>query len=192
MKKIQYITASFLLLLSFAFISCGDNEERKLSVLGEWDVYDRVVKCYGNGEVEAEASIVQEDLQSLFKNKMKTHNFVLAFGEVYDSELGRNMYTESILEKKPENGVPLDKILDGSYKEIEGGLNVHISQAMWGNWETIFKIKDQNAEFMMIEQDLTSEDIKIIREIYFKSAGEIDKRITGKLTTYVVKKKNPI
>lgn len=189
MKTSRYIVG-LLLLSSIIFSSCGNNNDPEFTIDGEWQMLGREIKCSGEGDAEGKAAIIEKQYQNGFRKILETYNVNLSFGEVHDTNAGSYKYTEGYYDKK-EEGAPANIELRGEYTEVKEGLKIQITNQGQNNFETLFKIMDQNHEYLKIEQDLTSQDLEKIGAIYFGGGGAntIDKRVTGKLVTYAQKKK---
>ncbi len=185
MTKISFYLALLLLPL-VAFISCDDTKDDipYYSELGEWVVYERRIECTGSDEESnIKAKKEQDVMNAEFKKQLKTTNCTYEFS-TFTSQLEPNYY-EYLMKKESEGG----KILSGNYERKMEAMTAVIAQGPFGNWRTNMVISDLNKDFMMLTQDLDSDDLYILYYLYFGGGRKFDPRIKAKMVTKAWKRK---
>lgn len=187
MSKINHIII-LIASLSLIFSSCDSNEKSKPSLDGEWIIYSRQIECFGEGDTEVIAKVLQENINKGFQAKMNVNSYTYMFGNLVSTQDATYEYSETARKKESESGMPLFA-LTGYYKNIVGGLTATVEMGSYDNWEFTSNIVDLNNEHVMFKQNLTSKDIEIISDVYLGSGGGVDSKITGVLKTKAEKKK---
>lgn len=185
MTKLSFYLTLFLLPIVF-FTSCDDGKDDLpyYSEIGEWVVYERRIECTGSDEESNIKAKKEQDLMNAeFKKQLSTTNCTYEFS-TFSSELEPNYY-EYLLKKESEGG----KIISGNYERKLQTMTTVIAQGPFGNWGTDIVIGDLNKDFIMLTQNLDSDDLYIMYYLYFGGGRKFDPKIKAQLVTKAWKRK---